>query len=432
MNRAFPLLVMSLASAALVVLPSTAHAEPPMCRGSAATIVGTPGGGAIGTDGPDVIVSNDATLVDGLGGDDLICVTGAAVVYVDADDGDDVVDTTAASDYHAVELGEGADTFHGGGGEDRVNAAADDGIDTADTVDTGAGDDHVTTGTGGVANDDEIRLGAGADRLRLDGRPGDGGLDSGAGTDTVELLQDDVDQWEIDSRRGTLAADGRLGRLAGFERFYAAEGARWGALRFRGGPANEILDLTRWTVGSPIGRIEAHLGAGRDTFVTNLGGAGPTSGGKGADLLVVRRRALPGITRGRVVVDLVKDHVLGGGPWGLSALSFENVGAQRFARVTVVGDAAGNDIHVSTACTSVVRSGAGGDTVRFTFPAGARACSSTVQERRIRARGGPGDDQLRGWGGDDVLLGGPGRDLAWGGGGRDRCATEVRLRCELR
>ena len=71
----------ALLSAALLAPMGTATAAGETCQGQAATIVGTPGGQITGTEGADVIVTNDATRVDALGGDDLVCATGERSSY---------------------------------------------------------------------------------------------------------------------------------------------------------------------------------------------------------------------------------------------------------------------------------------------------------------------------------------------------------------
>ena len=83
-----------LLAACLVPLGAgSSSAAPPTCRGETATIVGTPGGTVSGTEARDVVVSNRAASVKTLGGDDLVCVTGARSARVEVDTwvGDDEV-----------------------------------------------------------------------------------------------------------------------------------------------------------------------------------------------------------------------------------------------------------------------------------------------------------------------------------------------------
>ena len=72
MMRTISLTAVALLGAALLAPVGTAAAAGETCQGQAATIVGTPGGQITGTEGADVIVTNDARRVDALGGDDLV------------------------------------------------------------------------------------------------------------------------------------------------------------------------------------------------------------------------------------------------------------------------------------------------------------------------------------------------------------------------
>jgi hypothetical protein len=96
--------VIGLVAAAAVVLPPVpSYAAPVICQGKEATIVGptAPPYTTVGTEGDDVLVaplSPGSGSVQGLGGDDTICLVGGGVpdptlltVSVDAGDGDDSV-----------------------------------------------------------------------------------------------------------------------------------------------------------------------------------------------------------------------------------------------------------------------------------------------------------------------------------------------------
>jgi hypothetical protein len=87
---AFVLLVGLVPPATLAATDASAAGT---CLGLPVTLVGTSGSVLTGTDGPDVIDTNDASLVYALGGADTICATGGSVV--DAGDGDDKVDASA-------------------------------------------------------------------------------------------------------------------------------------------------------------------------------------------------------------------------------------------------------------------------------------------------------------------------------------------------
>ena len=122
----------------------------------------------MGTEGPDVIVTDGALSVDALGGDD-------------------VVDSTGSSNLVTAELGEGADRFEAGAAGSSVFGAYrnDSPADTEkDVIIGGAGSDSVTSGVVGESNPDVIDLGAGEDGLAYGGTMAPGGsIDGGAGED---------------------------------------------------------------------------------------------------------------------------------------------------------------------------------------------------------------------------------------------------------
>ena len=129
----------ALMGAALLVPMGTATAAAETCQALPATIVGTPGGQISGTEGADVIVTNGATRVDALGGDDRVCATGGGGVV-------------------AI-LGAGADTFTDeNGGSHQVMAGTLDGADTETDVVRFVKYGRVTTGEAGKPNADTIDL----------------------------------------------------------------------------------------------------------------------------------------------------------------------------------------------------------------------------------------------------------------------------------
>ncbi len=97
-----------------LLAPTTASAVEETCRGEAATIVGT-AGNVTGTGGDDVIVTSDATRVDALDGDDVVCVrqggTDTGPVLVVTGPGDDVViiETATAPGITGIDAGPGED-----------------------------------------------------------------------------------------------------------------------------------------------------------------------------------------------------------------------------------------------------------------------------------------------------------------------------------
>ncbi len=159
MRRTTPLTaaaLLGLAAPMLAITSTAAEAAAPTCRGQAATIVGS-GGSLTGTEGPDVVVTNGASAVSTLGGNDLVCVTGTVRIGVRivAGAGDDVVDGTTAPDQNVrVTLGPGTDTFYGGNDDDVVNLAYPDPGTGPDVVQGGGGSDllYVQTGPGAASS----------------------------------------------------------------------------------------------------------------------------------------------------------------------------------------------------------------------------------------------------------------------------------------
>jgi hypothetical protein len=159
------------AAATLTGIPARAiQAE--LCFGQVPTIVGKPGREIVGTEGADVVITNDAYFTQTGPGNDLVCITGmdAHEDGVNAGDGDDRVDSTAASTDFSVEygisLGDGSDELIGGPRGEAVwggSAFSDD--SDRDVISTAAGRDNVYN----VAGDDVVDLGPGKDGLVLAG-----------------------------------------------------------------------------------------------------------------------------------------------------------------------------------------------------------------------------------------------------------------------
>ena len=142
--RNISLTAAALLSAALLAPMGTATAAGETCQGQAATIVGTPGGQITGTEGADVIVTNGATRVDALGGDDLVCAT--------------IEDGVGYNPVFAI-LGAGADTFTASnGGSHTIFAGTADGTDTEADVIRSSGYGLVISGMAGQPNADIIDL----------------------------------------------------------------------------------------------------------------------------------------------------------------------------------------------------------------------------------------------------------------------------------
>ena len=355
-----------------VLGPTTAATAAETCRGEAATIVGS-GHNVTGTEGPDVIVSNGATSVRGMGGDDLICISGSRSpsVRVYAGDGNDVVDGTG-SPKQAVfaQLGSGADSFLGGGADDRV---------TLDYPDISPGPDLVQGG-------------GGTDELELQTGPGAAVVDNSAGRFT--------------------SAGQALTTWSGLEQFWLDNAPAPRDLTFVGSDADELVVDFAFTSG----RVDIDLGGGDDSW---LSGVTPVAtsrvhGGAGVDLVHVAS------VTGRLDLDLEHDRLEVTTPtlYRIPVTDVED--ARLFApQVVLAGDDGDNRLGV-TACEGVVRGRKGDDVVKRHYDSMFETDLDCGESLSIN--GGPGNDVLRGSSGDDDIQGAGGRDRLRGGWGADRLA----------
>ena len=434
------------------------------CRGVPATIVGQPGTRVVGTEGPDVIVTDGALSVDALGGDDLVCVsfdTGFPFgpVEVSAGKGDDVVDSTASSNRVAAELGEGADRFEGGAAGSSVFGAHRDATpaDTEKDVFIGGdGSDGVTSGMSGEPNPDVIDLGAGGDGLTYAGTMSPGGsIHGGPGQDFFTHVGTRSGATVLDNAVGILTVDQQVvATWTGLENFQT--GTINGApLRFVGTAADEEV------VAYVSGPIHATFGAGDDSLVIPEAPRAGSSiaGGHGRDDVYVSTDS------GLLDLDLRRGRLTAGAddPYTVPVTDVEDA-TLHARRVVVAGTDARNELQFS-ACEATVRGRKGADTVMRNYDTwfervfcprfmkakvnGGRG-NDDLQGTRGRdvIRGGPGKDlldgldgkdrlyggdgrdEMRGREGSDQLIGGRGRDSALGGPGRDTCRAEVRRSCE--
>ena len=169
-----------LSTAALLGLalrvPTCAQAAAETCRGLPATIVGADNQRLVGTEGPDVVVTNGAQSLSALGGDDTICVTGTPVTagqgiaIIDAGAGDDYVEASVQGRGTTTVLGAGADTFiSGNGAEHSVHTGTSplrSSTDTeADTVLITLGNASVTSGQADTDNPDTVEINRGIRRV---------------------------------------------------------------------------------------------------------------------------------------------------------------------------------------------------------------------------------------------------------------------------
>jgi Ca2+-binding RTX toxin-like protein len=441
-------LATGLVAATLLTAP-TAQAAADTCQGRAATVVGTPGQYVLtGTEGDDVIVTNGAGPTLGLGGNDLICVTGGTSplleVSVDAGAGDDVVDASAVANRVMVELGAGSDTYTGSPYDETVHGGTNgyDGgpeVDTErDTITTGSGgDDRVTSGSDRtVINTDVVVLGADdgvgfgnslgwTGPLGAGGRlDGGGGAGLGFGVGSGDVL--------VDASSGTLSQDGANQlRWTGFDR-YTTGGSRARTPRsftFLGTDRDEELDFRFPNADKSLQNII--MGGGDDVLSLghddNVGRKGSSyAGGPGADHVNMwAGRSLDlDLRSGRMVTKKSGRTVRN----RLTGFETQLVGAKK---LVLEGTKKADELRFY-ACKATVQGRGGADDIRQSrgddyFEAGLRC-----NPRKFRLFGGGGKDALRGSTGRDLLVGGPGRDTINGNAGRDTCSGEKLRSCEIK
>lgn len=453
------LLGLALLTPASAASAATAAAE--TCRGEAATIVGTTPT-VTGTEGRDVIVTGTAGQVAGLGGDDLICVTGGGnsnLVTIDAGAGNDTVDNSAAPKhfYITTDLGLGADTFIGGPANDTVTTGpkASDAIDDdRDVVSTGGGTDRVTTGASYYKNNsDVVDAGAGDDRVNLfTWQTGPDGLVTGGdGTDTLETTSSIAYvEMYVDMAAGTIDGispkefDGSL--KATFSSFEALElGVYDEEVYYRGTTGDDVLELQRLQPGCCYGRdplLRAETSGGDDQVRVR----GELDTGSDVDLGAGHDELVAAADEGVLGLDLKREQLWSGNGGKASATGIEDAFLMA-PRVTMVGGPEDNRL-VANTCKATLRGGHGEDELihvsgdpwwedhEFDCPGRVVAYGGPGKDRIRGGQGkdrlyGEGDrDTLEGRGGKDVLVGGRGRDTADGGKGRDRCRAEREKSCE--
>lgn len=428
-----------LAATLLIAAPTAAGGE--TCRGEAAALVGSLQTLRItGTEGRDVIVTNGSSMVDALGGDDLICVTGFGA-QVFAGEGNDVVDATTLGDFGAqVRLGPGSDRFDGGPGADVVWGGTESTTFDVPAVDTerdviltgplassGIPRDTVNTGQRGVPNDDEIHMQRGV--LTWAGIPTattvvDGGADSllalkGAAGESIAL----------DNVAGTMAVDAQPQlRFIGFTGFSVLALGRLDDFAFSGSSRDEQLWLELWeesphTVqmggGDDDTRFYAPYAGGITKQTSYAGGTGHDS----LDLTLPEEVDVDlDLARGRLSTGRRTSEVT------VRARGFEDSSVMA-EDVELAGTSGRNTLRVY-ACRSTVEGRAGKDKLA-TFD---EVMDEGLRCRGARARffGGSGHDVLIGGRGPDRLFGGPGRDFVDGSTRHDVCRGEKLRRCEIR
>ncbi len=382
------------------------QAEGLTCEGRPATVVGP-----TGTEGDDVMVAPlDAWVtVEGLGGDDLICLVDGTrrggrdpMFFADAGPGDDVVHHQAT--YSAsITLGLGSDRFVGNDVGVRIYTGASAPIPGGvgyfgqvdrdpDEVVGGSGSDAIYSGDTGsfVENADRISTSGKVDNVFYAGAMTDAGaLDNGPVGDRVFLVSTwptgmlDVDHV---ARTSTLAGRTVL-RWTRVRDFVISE--RPDALRFRGSAADDQVTVGDAGLPTPGPAMTVEVAAGR-----------------GND-----RVELAGRIAGSVRLGLGKDSLALGGGCHRTAVRLGSAYVCSWTHGRSRSRLAGvEDLHLRGRSVRVVGT--------------ARADRILVEARHAHVLGRSGND---------VLVAGthPGV-VVDGGAGRDRCTGRVLRRCELR
>jgi Ca2+-binding RTX toxin-like protein len=282
-----------------------AQEQPPICGGVEATIAGNYGwqegpSPILGTEGPDVIhITGSGNRIDGLGGDDIICIHDDRGGYVEGGDGDDIIyllDFEDRSSFGTAYGQEGNDTIYGsseretlygGNGDDLIYGRGADDVLLGD-----AGNDTIYGGYGGdviQGGNDGDTLYGGPGRDRLFGNLGPDTLHGGPGGD--ELFSNEGERIRR-LNQPTLSKD-TAGAIMfggpGNDLFYGSN--KWD--RMQGGPGNDSMwgfEGRDWMRGGP-GDDSLVGGQGIDNLAGNTGadaimllGADRVSGGFGIDL----------------------------------------------------------------------------------------------------------------------------------------------------
>ncbi|MBS2940315.1 hypothetical protein KDN32_21475 [Nocardioides sp. J2M5] len=441
--RTMPLLAISLLATGLGVAPaSPAGAAGETCQGRAATIVGQPLQRVVGTEGPDVVVTNGAIGVDTLGGDDLVCVTDAiapGMVTLRTGAGNDVVDASASGSWVDAELGAGSDHYTASAGHDTVLTGSREGSRHVDTepdtvVATTGGNasqtgDEWTTGMSGVPNADVLQLAGVGHTVRWSGVQTAG---SQVVMGTGATLQPSLGDGDIAiDAAGSWTEDGApvLAWTGEATRFELIGRSSATSLSFTGTDRDEHVHSS-FGKGVLDGPQRFDLGAGDDTLLSEDGVGGKGSsyiGGLGDDSIELfgGKRLDVEMNAGRMYY---RQH---GTKVGASFDYFEDVRVG--ARHLYVGGTAHAD-HVSFyACTATVRGRRGNDVLAFSRRSDdGHKIGCDARKSKIRIFGEDGKDTITGSRGRDLLVGGRGRDTVRGKANRDRCSGEKLSSCEVR
>jgi Ca2+-binding RTX toxin-like protein len=431
MIRTTTLTTAALLGLALLV-PTSAQAAAETCRGLPATIVGADNQRLVGTEGPDVIVTNGAQSLSALGGDDTICVTGTPVTagqgvsIIDAGAGDDYVEASVQGRGTTTVLGAGADTFiSGNGAEHSVHTGTSPLRSSTDTepdnVRITLGNASVTSGQADTDNPDVVEINRGS--VVWKGRMTGQAPLTATGGGSHLVLDAIPGSTLIDAGQGYATSEASSLGFSGFTSFVFSGGSAGGKLTFRGTGADERLEV----FAPDDFERDVTMRGGDDFYGTN--GTGTRSskarGGAGRDEVLL---ALPkydvtaDLDGGRAVARKGRTKEI------VKTTGFEDLTLT--ARRGVVDGTPASEQIIVAACRVNISGDRGKDFLAATdelddvWPV--RDC------RRYSAylSGGIGKDTLIGGPGDDRLIGGPGRDTIDGGSGRDVCEGERRRGCE--
>ncbi|RYC13235.1 hypothetical protein [Nocardioides zhouii] len=411
--RNIRLTAVALLGAALLAPMGTATAAGETCQGRAATIVGTPGGQITGMEGADVIVTNGATRVDALGGDDLVCVTGQDGV-------------TSVPGVVAI-LGVGADTFTASnGGSHTIFAGTVDGTDTEADVIRSSGYGLVTSGMAAQPNADVIDLAFG--EVSWSGIQTAPGAVS-VGTDGILGVRSANGDVTMDASGTVTGADTMLTWTGQFDRFVFTTSAERGRFTFRGTGGTEHVKVDAPTTYDR----DIALGGGKDSYESNTLGGRATrikgDGGRNQLLLELgsHDRVRADLSRSRVtatqagVTDSIR--VRGFDDLIVAAKRADVIGTNRANRIGVI------------ACRTTIKGTTGRDDLYADSRYRGLGTWTTPRCANYKATiyGGPGNDTITGSIGNDRLIGGPGKDIVMGRwAGFDVCQGEKLRECEKR
>ncbi|WP_426242868.1 hypothetical protein [Nocardioides sp. LHG3406-4] len=400
-----------------------AEAKAETCRGIEATLVGTPGLPLTGTADRDVIVSNGASVVSSLVGDDLVCVTNGTP-YVDTGVGTDTVDAVGSGGAAvAAYLGQGEDRFFGGTGQDTVGTNPGGGRDDdADIILTYGGNDIVLSGSPHEPNGDTVDLGDGDDVIDFKGSEAlrAGAVAGGTGNDLVYFDLSGKGDWVLNNTNGVgRRGDRNVLNWTSMEKFDLIPTE--GTFQFIGSDASEMLDISDPATLTPHAAASVSLAGGDDSLTidpeTAVGSV--YDGGLGSNTFVA---SSPGST---LSVDLTRARFDVGVPSTVgeaAVVNFQNATITALS-ATAKGSPLANRL-LLRGCHLVGKGVKGKDYIEGA--SGGLACTPSAA-----FIGGRGHDTVIGTSGKDKLNGAKGKDRADGRKSKDKCRAEKRKSCEL-